>query len=61
MALKDVLKGLTGRKQEEYKEEKALAPLVSSQFPIIRASEVDVRKYKQVPLMGLATLGGAFS
>jgi len=62
MALKDVLKSLTGKKQDEVsrKNDAANALMASDQFPIIQASDMDMSKYKQIPLMGLATLGAAF-
>ena len=62
MALKDVLKSLTGKKKDEVSRQNdaASALIASEQFPIIRASDMNVSKYKQVPLMGLATLGAAF-
>lgn len=62
MALKDVLKSLTDKKQDEVsrKNDAANALMASDQFPIIQASDMDMSKYKQIPLMGLATLGAAF-
>lgn len=62
MALKDVLKSLTGKKQDEVsrRNDAANAFIASDHFPIIKASDMDMSKYKQIPLMGLATLGAAF-
>ena len=62
MALKDALKSLTGKKQGEVsrKNDAVNALMASDQFPIIQASDMDMSKYKQIPSMGLATLGAAF-
>ena len=62
MALKDALKSLTGKKQDEVsrRNNAANALMASDQFSIIQASDMDMSKYKQVPLMGLAALGAAF-
>lgn len=63
MALKDVFKSLTGKKQNDsdHRAEVAAAVLASDGFPILRASDVDISQYRKVPLMGLAALGAAFA
>lgn len=64
MALKDMMKSLIGKKDSPTQVDKPVeskALLTGSDFPIIRASDVDLTKYHKVPLMGLAALGAAFS
>ena len=63
MALKDVFKSLTGKKQNDsnHNAEVVAAALASDSFLILRASDVDTNQYRKVPLMGLAALGAAFA
>lgn len=62
MAFKDMMKSLIGKKETPVPaqpQDKAL--LTATDFPIIRAADVDLSKYQKVPLMGIAALGAAFS
>ena len=64
MVLKDVLRSLTGKKNVQENVEKpseAKAFLTGADFPMIPASDVDLSKYHKIPLVGLASLGTAFS
>ncbi len=62
MAIIDKLKALTGKKNEVVKVgETSGAELASDSFPIVRASDIQKEKYKQIPLTGIALLGSAFS
>lgn len=64
MAFKDVMKSLISKKEtaiQEKKLEESNTFLTSESFPMIPASEVNLSNYQKVPLMGLATLGAAFS
>ena len=58
MAIRDVLKNLTGKKESA---EQPNALLSCDQFPIIHASDVELSRYRKIPLAGIAALGGAFS
>ena len=62
MAFKDIIKSIAGKKisSEEQKDKAIDQILTSADFPIIKASNVDMTKYKKVPLMDIATLGGTF-
>ena len=62
MAIIDKLKALTGKKNEVANGvESASVALASDSFPIVRASDMQKDKYRQIPLTGLALIGSAFS
>ncbi|MBR3794412.1 MAG: hypothetical protein IKK34_00085 [Clostridia bacterium] len=64
MAIKDIIRSMTGKKENAdlaRKKEDANTLMTAEDFPIIPATNVDLSKYRKVPLMGLATLGAAFS
>ena len=62
MALKDIIKSITGKKDlPAVQEESTLAPLASDAFPVYKASELDLSRYKKIPLTGLAAMGAAFA
>ncbi len=68
MAIRDIVKALSGKKKEkeqalvpENKQDETKAFLTGEDFPVIRASELDMSRYHKVPLTGLAALGAAFS
>lgn len=68
MAIRDIVKALSGKKKEkeqalvpENKQDEAKDFLTGADFPVIRASELDMSRYRKVPLTGLAALGAAFS
>jgi len=64
MALKDIVKVLTGKKETALQDTKPQTPgelLTSDHFPIVQASEVDLSRYRKMPLMGIAALGAAFT
>lgn len=59
MALKDIIRGLTGRKPAA--DQSAPAPLASDLFPVIQASGVDMARYRKLPLESIGALGAAFA
>ena len=62
MALKDMMKSLIGKKEASLPTtSNGKVLLTSSDFPIVKASDVDLSKYHKVPLMGFSALGAAFS
>ena len=62
MAIKDLIKSLTGKKElPAAMQENAPAPLASDAFPVYRADELDLSKYRKIPLASLAAMGAAFS
>lgn len=66
MALKKLMKSLNSKKEiavQEYHADNANtnALLTAADFPIIRASDVNLSRYQKVPLTGIAALGAAFS
>lgn len=64
MAIKDIIRSMTGKKENAdlvRKNEDTPALMTAENFSIIPAVDVDLSKYRRVPLMGLATLGAAFS
>jgi len=64
MALKDLVKSITGKRQpsEQERNREAVNALISSEnFPIMRPSSLDMSLYKKIPLLGIASMGAAFS
>lgn len=64
MAFKDMIKALAGKKEptEQEKKAEAVSALISSDnFPIIKPADIDISRYRKVPLLGIASLGAAFS
>ena len=59
LAIKDIIRSMTGKKENAdlaRKKEAANTLMTAEDFPIIPATNVDLSKYRKVPLMGLATL-----
>lgn len=62
MALKDVFNALTGKKADnERKSEMTAALIASDEFPVVQSAEIDISRYRKLPLTSLAALGVAFS
>lgn len=64
MALKDVWNALIGKPNAAEivpKEETSLATLASDAFPVVKMKPDQLAVYKQVPIVGLASLGTAFA
>lgn len=64
MALKNILNSLSGKSSASEQDKKNMiadALINSEQFPIIRTEEIDLGKYRKVPLLEIATLGAAFA
>ena len=62
MSLKDAFKVLIGKKTaNEQKNEMAAALIASDCFPVVQDADIDISRYRKLPLTSLAALGAAFS
>ncbi len=64
MPLKKMLNALTGQKDQTLQkadEPTTSVTQLSDLFPAYRPAEIDISKYKKLPLTGLAAMGTAFS
>lgn len=62
MSLKDAFKALIGKKAtDEQKNEMAAALIASDCFPVVQTADIDISRYRKLPLTSLAALGAAFS
>lgn len=64
MPLKKMLNALTGQKEQSLQkadEPTTSVTQLSDLFPAYRPAEIDINKYKKLPLTGLAAMGTAFS
>lgn len=64
MAFKEMMKSLIGKKETPVPEStsgESGALLTSEDFPLIPASDIDLGKYRKLPLLDIAALGASFS
>lgn len=64
MAFKEMMKSLIGKKETPVPEStsgETGALLTSKDFPLIPASDIDLGKYRKLPLLDIAALGASFS
>ncbi len=67
MALKNIFSLFGGKKQDnqlteqERKNDTVNALIEQGEFPIVRATDVDMSKYRKIPWSGIAALGTVFS
>lgn len=61
MALKDLFRNLTTNRNSAASPNSDIIPFAGEQFPVVRASEIDLTRYRKLPLTGVTALGAAFS
>lgn len=64
MPLKKILGAFTGQKENTIQKQEETTPpatQLSDLFPVYRPAEIDMSKYRKLPLTGIAAVGTALS